>query len=77
MSTAAGPSSATRTSMFIGGSWSAAASGQTFTAEQLVTLKAEGVALDREMASLRLWADRPEDLVPYDLRLSTILWQGS
>ena len=47
-----------------------------FTQDQLKTLKPEGVVLDREMASLRLWADRPDDLVPYDLRLSTILWQG-
>src|SRR5438105_15722879 len=42
MSTAAGPSSATRTSMFIGGAWSAAASGQTFTAESPATGEAIG-----------------------------------
>ncbi len=47
-----------------------------FTSEQLATLSPEIIALDREMAALRLWSDRSEEQVPYDVRLATLLWQG-
>jgi hypothetical protein len=47
-----------------------------FSQEQLTTLKADAVELNREMAALRLWADLPEEQEPYDVRLSTLLWQG-
>ncbi len=46
------------------------------TPEQLQTLRPEAIPLDREMAALRLWADRSEDQVPYDVRLSKLLWVG-
>jgi hypothetical protein len=44
------------------------------TLAQLATLRPEIIALDPEMAALRLWADRSEEQVPYDVRLSTLLW---
>jgi hypothetical protein len=47
------------------------------TPQQLATLRPEIITLNREMAALRLWSDRTEDQVPYDARLSTLLWQGS
>lgn len=37
-----------------------------FTQEQLKALKPENIKLDHEMAALRLWSDRPEELEPYD-----------
>jgi hypothetical protein len=46
------------------------------TQEQLASLHPSKITLDREMAALRLWADRTEDQVPYDVRLSTLLWQN-
>jgi hypothetical protein len=46
------------------------------TSEQLATLRPEIITLDHEMAALRLWADRSEEQVPYDVRLATLLWQG-
>jgi hypothetical protein len=45
------------------------------TPEQLRSLKSKAVALNKEMASLRLWADLPDEQEPYDVRLSTLLWQ--
>lgn len=45
-----------------------------FAQEQLATLRPEIIRLNREMAALRLWADRTEEQVPYDARLSTLLW---
>jgi hypothetical protein len=47
-----------------------------FSEEELEDLKPNAVQLNREMAALRLWADRPEEQEPYDVRLSTLLWQG-
>jgi hypothetical protein len=47
------------------------------TPEQLATLRPEIVTLHREMAALRLWSDRREEQVPYDVRLSALLWQGA
>lgn len=46
------------------------------TPQQLETLRPEIITLDREMAALRLWADRPEEQEPYDVRLSRLLWTG-
>ena len=46
-----------------------------FSQEQLATLGPYAIALNREMMALRLWANRPEEQVPYDVRLSTILWK--
>ena len=46
------------------------------TPEQLATLKPDMIDLNREMAALRLWSDRSEDQVPYDVRLASLLWQG-
>ena len=46
------------------------------TAEQLATLSSAIIVLDRETASLRLWSNRTEEQVPYDVRLATLLWQG-
>jgi len=47
-----------------------------FTPEQLATLSPQIITLNREMASLRLWSDRLEEQEPYDVRLSSLLWQG-
>jgi hypothetical protein len=47
-----------------------------FPAEQLGTLRPDIIKLDREMAALRVWSDRSEEQVPYDVRLATLLWQG-
>ena len=47
-----------------------------FSQEQLATLKPDAVELNREMAALRLWANLSEEQEPYDVRLSTLLWQG-
>lgn len=47
-----------------------------FDQEQLATLRRDLITLDREMAALRLWSHRPEEQVPYDARLSTLLWTG-
>ena len=44
-----------------------------FTPEQLDTLSPEVIALNREMAALRLWTNRPEEQT-YDARLSRLLW---
>jgi len=46
------------------------------TPQQLATLTPDIITLHREMAALRLWADRSEEQVPYDVRLSSLLWQG-
>lgn len=43
------------------------------TPEQLKTLGPEVIALNREMAALRLWTNRPEDQT-CDARLSRLLW---
>jgi hypothetical protein len=47
------------------------------TAEQLAKLRPEVIVLNREVAALRLWTDRSEEQGPYDVRLSTLLWQGA
>lgn len=47
-----------------------------FSQDQVATLTPETITLDRELAALRLWADRKERRVPYDVRLSSILWTG-
>ena len=41
---------------------------------QLLELRTDSISLDREMAALRLWADRSEEQVPYDVRQSSLLW---
>ncbi len=41
--------------------------------ELLATLRPEFIELNREMAALRLWTDRPEEHA-YDVRLSRLLW---
>lgn len=43
--------------------------------EQIAILTPEIITLDREMAALRLWATRTGIRVPYDVRLSTLLWK--
>ena len=40
----------------------------------LETLSPEIIELNREMGSLRLWKDDPEEQA-HDIRLSTILWE--
>lgn len=45
-----------------------------FTREQLATLGQENITLDREMAAIRFWSDRSEEQVPYDVRISSLLW---
>jgi hypothetical protein len=44
-----------------------------FDRRQLDSLRPEIIQLNREMAALRIWADRPEDDT-YDARLSRLLW---
>lgn len=41
--------------------------------QQLATLMPETIELNREMAALRLWTNRPEEQA-YDVRLSRLLW---
>ncbi len=43
------------------------------TLQQLQTLTPEIIELNREMAALRLWTNRPEEQA-YDVRLSRLLW---
>lgn len=45
-----------------------------FNAEQLAALKPASIVLSREMAGLRIWPERRDPQVPYDVRLSTLLW---
>jgi hypothetical protein len=40
------------------------------------TLTREIITRDRERAARRLWSDRPEEQLPYDARLATLLWTG-
>ncbi len=47
-----------------------------FNEKQLATLTPDIITLDREMAALRIWSDRSEEQVPYDARLSSLLWKG-
>jgi hypothetical protein len=42
---------------------------------QLKSLRPEFIDLNREMAALRLWTDRPDEDT-YDVRLSRLLWGG-
>ncbi|HMF17726.1 MAG TPA: hypothetical protein VKE98_11000 [Gemmataceae bacterium] len=44
--------------------------------ELMKELKPKNITLNRELAALRLFAERSEEQVPFDVRLSTILWQG-
>jgi hypothetical protein len=44
-----------------------------FDEKQLASLRPEIIDLNREMAALRLWSNRPEDDT-YDARLSRLLW---
>jgi hypothetical protein len=44
-----------------------------FDAKQLESLRPEIIDLNREMAALRLWTNRPDDDT-YDARLSRLLW---
>lgn len=41
--------------------------------QQLATLSPEIIELNREMAALRLWTNRPEEQA-YDVRVSRLLW---
>ena len=43
--------------------------------KQLATLSPEIIELNRDMAALRLWTNRPEEQC-YDVRLSKLLWGG-
>lgn len=43
------------------------------TPQQLATLTPNIIELNREMAALRLWTNRPEEQA-YDVRLSRLLW---
>ncbi len=43
--------------------------------QQLASLTPEIIELNREMAALRLWTNRPEEQA-YDVRLSRLLWTG-
>lgn len=44
-----------------------------FNPKQLESLKPELIELNREMAALRFWTNRPEEQA-YDVRLSSLLW---
>jgi hypothetical protein len=44
--------------------------------QSLGTLTPEIIELNREMAALRLWTNRPEEQA-YDVRLSKLLWTGN
>lgn len=44
-----------------------------FDEKQLASLHPEIIELNREMAALRIWSNRPEDDA-YDARLSRLLW---
>lgn len=46
-----------------------------FTGTALASLRPESAQLNRELASVQLWTDRPEPS-RHDIRISGILWEG-